>query len=50
MICTIGCEKECIYNYWQIIISSVILGILTGYIIWLKFIKGNIENEKSNKK
>ena len=39
MICTIGCEKECVFHFWTIASYSVVMAILLTYIIYLKWIK-----------
>ena len=50
MICTIGCERECVYLSWEITISSIIMAILTGYIIYLKWLKSKKRRRKNKKR
>ena len=45
MICQIGCEKQCSITFLNIIITSIIMALLTAYIIYLKVLKPYFKNE-----
>jgi len=48
MICTAGCESECVAQLITIVVSSVMLGLALTYIIYLKGkIKENTKKHKS---
>jgi len=46
MICEIGCEEPCRIIFQNIILSGIIIGILGGYIFYLKYLKEDKNDTK----